>query len=71
MTRTIFGRRQVVLRQRARQDAWRRALQVALESRTLANERRPQPLPGERTVERLEVVSVALGVGPRLRDPRD
>ncbi len=38
MTRTIFGRRQAVLRQRARQEAWRLALREELTVRTLANQ---------------------------------
>ncbi len=33
MTRTIFGRRQAVLRQRARQEAWRLALRAEIETR--------------------------------------
>jgi hypothetical protein len=38
MTRTIFGRRQAVLRQRARQEAWRLALRSEIETRRNENE---------------------------------
>jgi len=38
MTRTIFGRRQAVLRQRARQEAWRLALRAEIETRRRENE---------------------------------
>ena len=51
MTRTIFGRRQAVLRQRALQEAWRLALRDELELRIRANE-----LPNE-TVDALATVS--------------
>jgi hypothetical protein len=66
MTRTIFGRRQAVLRQRARQESWRLALRAELETRTLANER-----PHDGT-EQVEVVATPVaGAAFRLRDPRD
>jgi len=51
MTRTIFGRRQAVLRQRARQEAWRLALRDELDIRIRSNE-----LPSE-AVDALATVS--------------
>jgi hypothetical protein len=58
MTRTIFGRRQAVLRQRARQESWRLALREELTVRTLANQ------PSEEIADRFDtepVRAVTLG----------
>ena len=70
MTRTIFGRRQAVLRQRARQEAWRLALRDELETRTLANEG-PKPESLRERREAVEVVVAGPGAAFRRRDPRD
>jgi hypothetical protein len=74
MTRTIFGRRQAVLRQRARQEAWRLALREEIETRTLANERPVPVVEAEGLRESraaVEVVAAGPGAAFRLRDPRD
>jgi hypothetical protein len=70
MTRTIFGRRQAVLRQRARQESWRLALRDELATRTLANER-PVPVVEPEGPEAVEVVAAQPRTAFRLRDPRD
>jgi hypothetical protein len=72
MTRTIFGRRQAVLRQRARQEAWRLALREEIEARALANERAAPEAAGLlEGRDAVEVITAGSGSSLRLRDPRD
>jgi hypothetical protein len=56
MTRTIFGRRQAVLRQRARQEAWRLALREEIETR-----RGGEPVLEREPAEARAAVTVTVG----------